>query len=435
MDSQDDLQGRHLVVIGGGIGGLLSAKLLAPRFDWVTVLERDRYPETAAARRGVPQGRCLHMLMAKGQEVFERLVPGWSGALQAAGAVPFDVGKQGALRLADGWLPRTDTGIEIHACSRGLLEEVLRKVVQTVPNVTIETGRSVQRFVCRPQGHRVTSVWVSHEGQNFEMPADLTVVATGRGSIMASWLADAGCPEIPKTVVRTRRQSVSRWYARPEAFDEDWKLLSIAPTSDTRCGGTIIEAERQTWGVVLSFPDDEPAPTTDSEFLDLCARLPDERLRKVLQNALPKGPIVRHQRDWNRVYHFEQLDRWPEGLVAVGDAVCMLDPYFGLGMTACALGVEKLARHDWIGSNPCHRFQEALAEQNQLPWSLTTGAWRAGRTSASDTYYLQYLQRLAFTQPAIQRLLLQRMHLLTPPNSIWRPEVMAQMQAPAGSPP
>ncbi|MFZ1179342.1 MAG: hypothetical protein WAO15_24415 [Mycobacterium sp.] len=60
--------GNHAVVLGASMAGLLAARSLAEFFDTVTVVERDPLPDTlsdkGAARRGVPQGRHLHGLLA-----------------------------------------------------------------------------------------------------------------------------------------------------------------------------------------------------------------------------------------------------------------------------------------------------------------------------------------------------------------------------------
>jgi len=53
--------GAHAVVLGASMGGLLAARVLADFYDAVTVVERDVLPETAANRRGVPQGRHVHL--------------------------------------------------------------------------------------------------------------------------------------------------------------------------------------------------------------------------------------------------------------------------------------------------------------------------------------------------------------------------------------
>ena len=57
---------RHAVVVGGSMAGMLAARVLADHFDAVTLLERDRFPETPAPRKGLPQGRHGHALLERG---------------------------------------------------------------------------------------------------------------------------------------------------------------------------------------------------------------------------------------------------------------------------------------------------------------------------------------------------------------------------------
>src|SRR5215218_3007909 len=64
------------VVLGGGIAGLLAARVLRDHFDRVTLVERDDLPPGDVPRRGVPQGRHAHGLLAGGAQVLERLFPG-----------------------------------------------------------------------------------------------------------------------------------------------------------------------------------------------------------------------------------------------------------------------------------------------------------------------------------------------------------------------
>src|SRR3954447_11411420 len=86
------LGGQNAVVIGGSMAGLLAARVLADHFAQVTVIERD-VPEAATEpRKGVPQGRHAHGLLARGQEIIADLFPGLFDDLVAAGAVRVDMG-------------------------------------------------------------------------------------------------------------------------------------------------------------------------------------------------------------------------------------------------------------------------------------------------------------------------------------------------------
>jgi len=46
--------GKHAIVIGGSMAGLIAARILTDAYDTVTVIDRDPLPDTAVTRRGVP---------------------------------------------------------------------------------------------------------------------------------------------------------------------------------------------------------------------------------------------------------------------------------------------------------------------------------------------------------------------------------------------
>ena len=68
------------VVIGASMAGLLAAHVLTDSYGQVTVIDRDELPETPTHRRGVPHGRHLHALAARGQQALEELLPGLTAA-------------------------------------------------------------------------------------------------------------------------------------------------------------------------------------------------------------------------------------------------------------------------------------------------------------------------------------------------------------------
>ena len=77
--------GQHAIVIGASMGGLLAARALSDSYAVVTVLERDALPRSDIPRKGVPQGRHGHGLLARGGAVIENFFPvGPMGSLPAA---------------------------------------------------------------------------------------------------------------------------------------------------------------------------------------------------------------------------------------------------------------------------------------------------------------------------------------------------------------
>ena len=57
---------KHATVIGASLGGLCAARVLSDVSERVTVYERDELPDGPANRTAVPQGRHVHLLMARG---------------------------------------------------------------------------------------------------------------------------------------------------------------------------------------------------------------------------------------------------------------------------------------------------------------------------------------------------------------------------------
>jgi flavin-dependent dehydrogenase len=97
------------VVVGGGLAGMLAARVLSDHFDAVTLLERDRFPEAPAARKGLPHGRHAHALLERGRGILERFLPGLTGELARAGAAPLDFTRDVAwLSRSAAWSPRCE---------------------------------------------------------------------------------------------------------------------------------------------------------------------------------------------------------------------------------------------------------------------------------------------------------------------------------------
>src|SRR5262245_41466359 len=189
---------RHAVVVGGSLAGMLAARVLSDHFDSVTLLERDRFPEAPAARKGLPQGRHAHALLERGRGVLERLLPGLTGELVRAGAEPLDFTQDVAWMGPSGWYVRFPGDLQLLASSRDLIDWGVRRRVAALPNVRIRQGADVAGLIPRSGGPRVAGVRlrssadeeVDHGGA--VLAADLVVVADGRNSRLPRWLTALG---------------------------------------------------------------------------------------------------------------------------------------------------------------------------------------------------------------------------------------------------
>jgi 2-polyprenyl-6-methoxyphenol hydroxylase-like FAD-dependent oxidoreductase len=422
----------HAVVIGGGIGGLLAAHAVASRFERVTVLEAYHYPREStspvlAARRGVPQSRCIHLLMAGGAVAFDKLMPGWSEALVALGSGPFDACADAVLSSSAGRLLRAPSGITAYACSRALLESVLRRGLDGKPSVHVLEGQKVVGLLGNPRGENVIGVLTAERRGAGETPllADLVVDAGGTGSALPRWIArlpNGVRSQVQKTVAESGMQYVSRWFRIDQEDAPDWRCLSISPTAGAGLrSAMMLRAERDLWGVVLLAPAGQPLPADDVAFLDFIAGLGDGEMRQALSRARPASPIHHYGATSNRMMHYERLQAWPTGLAAIGDSVCTLDPYFGLGMTAAARGAVLLATYldrQHGGTISGLEFQRELVTLNAQPWHLATGRDPDGRLLVQDKAYLGRLFEKATSNPGVAHALLAVQHLLRPAETL-----------------
>lgn len=416
----------HALVVGGGIGGLLAAHALADRCERVTLLERDHYAtdsdwQSPPARRGAPQSKCLHLLMAGGSAAVDELMPGWREELIELGATPFDASADAALHVASRWLPRTRSGITVYASSRALLERVLRRGLRRTSTVRVLEGRRVMGL--SGDARRVTGVRIAgDDGSDAAIAADLVVDASGSGSTLPAWLNSlpSDSSMVEETVVESGTKYVSRWFHLAPADAPDWHCLSIAPDAGGR-GAMMMRAERDHWGVVLVARGAEPMPCDDTGFERFTARLGGGRLHAVLERATPVTAIHPYPSGSSRMRHFDRCAAWPRGLVAIGDAVCALDPYFGLGMTAAARGAVLL--RSFLDpprgfTRPTGEFQQALASQNTWPWLLATGRDPDGQPVPRDEEHIARLYAAAPSSPDIAHALLRVQHLLRPVDSL-----------------
>jgi 2-polyprenyl-6-methoxyphenol hydroxylase-like FAD-dependent oxidoreductase len=132
-------QGDRAVVIGGSIGGLLAARVLADHFREVVILERDQFPEEPAFRSGVPQARHAHALLDRGRRVMSALLPGIEDELAASGARTYDIARDFSFITWAGDAVRFESKIPCVAASRTFLEHHVRRRVLALPKVTAQT--------------------------------------------------------------------------------------------------------------------------------------------------------------------------------------------------------------------------------------------------------------------------------------------------------
>jgi 2-polyprenyl-6-methoxyphenol hydroxylase-like FAD-dependent oxidoreductase len=438
-----DSAGSHAIVIGGSMAGLWAGRVLADHFDRVTIIERDHFPPEPDFRNGVPQGRHLHIFLARGQQILDHLFPGLNDELLAAGAVALDWAEDVLFLVRSGWTMRYRSDIIFYTTSRVLLEHIIRQRLSSNPKVRFVQGAEVTDLVTNEAKTHVTGVRVRYrpgaEGAGDTLTADLIVDASGRNSNTPDWLQGMGYQRPQDTVINSFLGYATRWYQRPPNFQSVWKLLVINPRPPQIArGGGILPAEGDRWVVTLGGAARDYPPTDEAGFMEFARSLVSPMLYDAIKDAEPLTPIYGYQRTANQFRHFERLERWPENFVVTGDAVCAFNPIYGQGMTVAAMDAMTLDEtlRGGRGAGMAQRFQRRLAEVNETPWLLATGedfrypTTEGGQRTPRTRFSHWYLDKVLLAMPGDQRIadtFLRVIQLTTPPTALFQPHIMRKV--------
>lgn len=421
------------LVIGSSIAGLLAARALSESYGEVIVLDRDELPYGPVPRRGVPQIRHVHGLLAGGREAIEELLPGITAELVAAGAEVGDV--QQALRFYDGSRPfATGTsGLTAVAVSRVLLEWTVRRRVAEIPGVVFYDRSSVLDLVFDEAGDRVCGLVVSsvdRPGSTRRLEADLVVDASGRTSRTPEWLERRGIQPPEEERVRCDISYVTRRFRRgPD--DADGALAVLQPTTRrTPRSAVLIAHEDGQWIAGLTGYHGTRPPTELAEFLAYARTLESPAVADVLDGLEPIGDAYTYRFQASVRRRYERLAEFPGGLLVVGDALASFDPAFGQGMSTAALEARAL-RACLAGGRAAlaTRFFERAARYVDTPWQIAVGGMppASGATTRTSLAariletYLAALRRAACDDPVLARGFLRVAHMTEPPQSLLAP--------------
>jgi 2-polyprenyl-6-methoxyphenol hydroxylase-like FAD-dependent oxidoreductase len=434
------------VVVGGSMAGLLAARVLAGHFDEVLLIDRDNLPETADHRKGVPQSRQLHVFLARGLGITERLFPGYGQELRAAGAASIRIPTDMLVLGPSGWLHRQAPGFEFVSASRPLFEATVRRRVRELAGVTVLEGHDVTEPTGSSDGRAVTGVRVRRVGADegtFGLDADLVVDACGRGSRTPVWLEQLGCPAPAQERVDPDIAYASRIFRIPDGFAGDWKavMLMSQPPSMPQTG-YLFEIEDRQWIVSMMGAGGQHPPTDEDGWTAFTRSLRHPIIADALEQAEPVSLIRGHRGTSNRLWHFERMHRWPEGFLVLGDAVSAFNPIYGQGMSVAAMAAETLdaclqehrQRHRAGDLKGLARlFQRRLARATAAPWMLstredlrfpTTTGMHANAALRAQHRYLDRVVAASTYDPVVAGRYVRVLGMLAPPTTLFRPRVL-----------
>jgi 2-polyprenyl-6-methoxyphenol hydroxylase-like FAD-dependent oxidoreductase len=423
------------VVIGASMAGLLTARVLADRFEQVTVIDRDDLPPGPDSRKGVPQGRHAHGLLASGELVFRDLFPGLMEDLVTAGAERVTVRQArwwqyGGYRVA---CPAPDGTF----LSRPFLEAGVRQRVLSMPNVMLLRAAVYGLDV---RDGRVAGVVTGGANGPVTVPAQFTVDASGRGSRVAQWLREAGYPEPPVARVHMDMTYATRLYQRTAGrLPEGTWIVTISDPGQSKRLAVAFPIEGDRWIVTLAGFHGDNAPADDAGYLTFAESLPTDDVAGILREEEPASPIVTHRLPSNQWRHFEKVNAHPGRFLALGDAICSFNPIYGQGMSSAALQAAALGacldRYGPASDGLSRRFYRATAKIIANPWAIAAGGdFCYPQTTGPKPPLVDHLNRYvkkaviaAQHDPAVATAIYQVQNLLAPPPSLMKPPMIMRV--------
>jgi 2-polyprenyl-6-methoxyphenol hydroxylase-like FAD-dependent oxidoreductase len=428
--------GEHAVVLGGSLAGLAGAAVLAQRFERVTVVERDRLVPSGRYRKGVPQGRHVHVLQPAGLQGLAELFPGVLDELRARGAHVFDAR---ALRfnIAGGSLLLEDADLEFIAATRPLIEGIACERVRSMENVRVADGCDACGLTTTPDGSRVTGVRLrsrTSPGAEQAVEADLVVDATGRGSRSPRWLAALGYPVPDEEQIHVGVHYTTRLFRPSPETSGDWRYVNADIPPGERRGAVALAVEGDRWIVTLVGILGERPPTELDGFVEYARTLWTRDVYAVVADADAIGDASTGAFPANVRRRYDRLRRFPGRFVVSGDAACSLNPVYAQGMSV-ALGealtlARVLDRHSLDRVGP--RFFRQTKGIIGGAWSMATGADLGhpgvqGPRTARWRLLNAYISRLfgvAHRDPLVAEAALKVLGMVNPPQHLMHPRIV-----------
>ncbi|HVQ97688.1 MAG TPA: oxidoreductase [Mycobacterium sp.] len=365
------------MVIGASIAGLCAARVLSDFYDQVTIFERDELPSAPENRAAVPQGRHVHLLMARGAAEFDALFPGILGEMVAAG-VPMlenrpDCIYFGAAGHVLGTGHRLRHEFTAYVPSRPHLEWQIRRRVTEIANVEIRGG-SVREPLFDAGAQRVTGVVLDFPDatEPAQMRADLVVDATGRGTRLPVWLEQWGFGRPREDAVDVGIGYASHQLRIPEGLI-DQKVVVAGASREQPLGLGLLCYEDGIWVLTTFGVAKVEPPHTFAEMRVLAGQLLPEHLAAAIKQAEPIGDVAFHRYPATRWRRYDKLDRFPRGIVPLGDAVASFDPTYGQGMTMTSLQAGHLRRAlRSAPDDPAPELNRATARTTYPVWVMNS---------------------------------------------------------------
>lgn len=348
-----------VLVVGAGIAGLCAALALGPTGRQVTLVERDAEPPKGDAddafrdwkRTGVGHLRQSHAFLARLRLLLKTDHPALLDELKAFGVreVTFDsmlTERQRRAYRAEA----TDADLTLITSRRTTLELVMRRYVETLPNVTIRSGFFVRRLLTAKASDGTISVLgVAGDTADgpVELKADVVVDAAGKGGDLIPQLVEEGA-RIAEESETAGILYFTRHYRLKPGRSEPSRLDNPPPNGDLgflKFG--VFPADNGCFSITVCTPEIEyemrKAIVNPDTFQAMTQMLPGLRVWTDPDLAEPTTKVFGMgdlQLRWRDMVVNGQAAT--QGYFAIGDNLVRTNPLYGRGCSFAAVAAWRL---------------------------------------------------------------------------------------------
>lgn len=431
------------------MGGLAAGAALSKFFESVVIVDRDPTGAGLDMRSGVGQGHHAHNLLKGGELSIERLLPGAIDELRSAGAVEVRQAAKARFYDTGHWLPKRDLGFTNLSASRWLMEKVVRERLLREPGVSIRHSASLKELVFDDDEGSVTGLVISNaDGSSEELTADLVVDCTGRGSQLCAHFKAGGLDEVPELRIKMGLSYTSAVYdAAADALGGDVWLAAL-PRPPHKRGAFVWQIEAGQWLVSLHSRFEKQLPESGDEMLAFASTIEVPDVADFLKQATVAGPIRTYRKPHATWRRFDKCEQFPNGLLALGDAIASFNPVYGQGMSVAWLQASALRDILQRRAGEVAGLDGLAAEYFPAAMNFSREAWNAStlvdaayEEVTGDTLpgaeqslvFLRAIRTLLEDDPALHADYMGIGQMTTPATALRTPERMARIMSAAAS--